>query len=173
MARVKSPTAARASLGTARWLGALAALGLALLALPACGGGGELAPTPNVLVGKELPAAQGPRVTLSISPEADANGALPFYMMARTVKEQTYLVEPYQSVADHVMTPDASVIKTWVMHPGQHQIINLELPKKGRLAIYAMFSQTAGNWRTLLPINPPGHVRVKISGMQMSAALDR
>lgn len=141
---------------------------LMLVTLLGCGGSNDgLSGPPNILVGRALPAADGPRVTLSITPAADANDALPFYMMARTVKEQAYLVEPYQSVADRVMKPDDSVLETWVVHPGRPQVVNLKLPKDGRLAIYALFSRSNGTWKTLLPPDPPGHVRVQVTDMHL------
>lgn len=108
-----------------------------------------------------------PHLKLVVDPAQDTNDQLPCYVLVRAVDEKTFISEPYQSVADLVMNPDASVLQSLVIYPGHKIEIELTVPSKGRLAAYVLFTFPDGDWKTLIPTPTPGVVRLSLSSSRL------
>lgn len=108
------------------------------------------------------------QVRLSIKPDASMNDARSCYVLARTVDDKAYGIESYDDVAAKAMSPDASVQRAVVVVPGVSQEINLSVPEKGRIAIYALFKQPEDDgWRVLLPATAPEKAEIRLGRARM------
>ncbi|MCK6545273.1 hypothetical protein L6R52_05345 [Myxococcota bacterium] len=131
-----------------RGIGIRALLALALMLLAAC--------------------SSAPRIKVLIDPAADTNGQLPCYVLIRAVDEKSFIAEPYQSVADLVMSPDASVLGSTVVFPGRATELELTPPAKGQLAAYVLFTYPDGDWKTLFTTPLPKQVRLSLQSSRLS-----
>lgn len=122
-----------------------------------------------VLVGCITACSSTPRVKLVIDPAADTNDQLPCYLVVRAVDEKRFMADPYQSIADLVMSPDDSVLQSTVVFPGQSAELEIEVPEKGQLAAYVLFTYPDGDWKTLLPDPPPSKVKLSLRASRMSS----
>lgn len=88
---------------------------------------------------------------INVSTLTTTNQGAPLYMLVRAVDPKAYLTESYQTVASRVIDPDASVLQSAVLYPGQHRTMWLKQPKKLKLAVYFLFTSPSGgsNWRRL------------------------
>lgn len=111
--------------------------------------------------------SSAPRLKLLIDPAADSNAQLPCYLLVRVVDEKSFIADPYQSIADLVMTPDASVLQSTVVFPGQRAELDVPLPEKGQLAAYVLFTYPDGDWKTLLPWPPPEKVILSLKASRL------
>lgn len=112
-------------------------------------------------------SASTPRVKVMIEPAADANDELPCYLLIRAVDEKSFIADPYQTIADLVMSPDASVLQSAVIFPGQPAEFEVMLPEKGQLAAYVLFTHPDGDWKALLPSRPPAQVTLSLRSSRL------
>src|SRR4051812_33015978 len=81
------------------------------------------------------------QVKIVVTPTGTLNGSRSCYLLARAVEEEAFIAESYDDVAARAMDPDDTVQHKIVLLPGMSQELTLPWPKKGRLAIYALFRQ--------------------------------
>ncbi|MDC3953875.1 type VI secretion lipoprotein TssJ [Polyangium jinanense] len=115
------------------------------------------------MLGAGCASSNASQVELVLRPAADANGARSVYVLARAIDEKTFGAESYESVAARVTTPDESVQTSVVVLPGQTKVIQVPVPEKGTLAIYALLERPDRDaWRVLLSSPPPEKIEVRI-----------
>jgi len=116
---------------------ALIALALALAAAPAgCGGGQH--------------PASAPMVTLSVVPSATSNRGRPLQAVVRAVTLKQFVEDQDRTIAQLVVSPDESVLSSFVVFPGVAQTIAFAPPAKGGFAVYFLFTGAAGtSWKQL------------------------
>jgi hypothetical protein len=100
---------------------------------------------------------------LRIEPTADSNAGRPVYLLVRTTTPQGYLEQGYPAIASLVGRPDDSVHSSVVVFPGHATEIALPPSSSDALAVYVLFTQPRGSWRTLLPLPSSGRVRVRVA----------
>lgn len=121
-----------------------------------------------MLAGCLAACSSAPKIKLVIEPAADTNDQLPCYLVVRAVDEKRFMADPYQSVADLVMTPDDSVLQSTVVFPGQSAEVEVDVPEKGQVAAYVLFTYPDGDWKTLLPDPPPPKVTLSLRASRLS-----
>jgi hypothetical protein len=101
-------------------------------------------------------SASTPRVKVMIEPAADANDELPCYLLIRAVDEKSFIADPYQTIADLVMSPDASVLQSAVIFPGSRRSSRSCSPRRGSSPrTCCSLTPTETGRRSC----PPGHLR--------------
>ncbi|HWU88537.1 MAG TPA: hypothetical protein VN253_14745 [Kofleriaceae bacterium] len=138
----------------AQALVALAIVALAIVAaLAGCGGGGKRATAGGE--GK-------PTVIISVSPSRTSNHGRPLHALVRAVTLKQFVEDQYANVAQLVVSPDESVLASFVVFPGLDQAITIDRPAKGGLAVYFLFTGAAGTtWKQLFD-SPPSKIRLEL-----------
>ncbi len=115
------------------------------------------------LLGCSKPAQQpeAPRVCVAVTSEQDTNAGLPFQMLVRAVDDKTYREESYDTVADKVAHPDATVLARAVVFAGVPRTLWVKQPDATGLGIYFLFTDPQGDWKALV-IAPGGQFAVKL-----------
>lgn len=104
-------------------------------------------------------------VSIYVESDAAANKERPFYMVVRAVDEATYMKETYQEVAAKVFgDPEKTVLKTEVIYPGKSQEMTLDMEEDVPLAIYFLFTEPGGSWKTYLSQPVPDSIYFEIAG---------
>jgi hypothetical protein len=93
--------------------------------------------------------------TFVVHPALHVNHDRRVYLVVRVVKEEQFLSDPYQRIADLVFpsAPDASVKLVRLVEPGRDAQVKLALPDDQPFAVYALFSDPGDGWRVL--VTPP------------------
>ncbi len=122
---------------------ALIAFTLAAAAtLAGCGGGQHAAPS-------------GPTATLSVIPPPTCNRGRPLHALVRAVTLKQFVEDPYSTIAQLVVSPDDSVLSSFVVFPGIAQTITFTPPAKGGFAVYFLFTGATGtSWKQLFDTAP-------------------
>ena len=109
------------------------------LALGACGGGPKPAP------------ATPPSITLSVTSATTCNHGRPLQAVIRTVTLQQFDEDQYRTIAQLVVSPDETVLTSFIVFPGVAQTIKLAPPAKGTAAVYFLFTDATGtSWKQQL-----------------------
>jgi len=121
---------------------ALIALALALAAaLAGCGGGQH--------------PASAPTVALSVVPSATSNRGRPLQAVVRAVTLKQFVEDQDRTIARLVVSPDESVLASFVVFPGIAQTITFAPPAKGGFAVYFLFTGATGtSWKQLFDSSP-------------------
>lgn len=84
------------------------------------------------------------------------------YLVVRVVKEEQFLSDPYQHIAELVFpsAPDASVKLVRAIEPGRDAQVKLALPDDQPFAVYALFSDPGEAWKVL--VTPPFSGRYEV-----------
>jgi hypothetical protein len=105
-------------------------------------------------------------VHVTMSAQPDTNSGRPLQVVVRAVDEQAYRSEPYTAVAAQVIQPDKSVLKVVTLDPMARRKrspwVKQPDPKRGRLALYVLYSTPSGSWRMLLGTRPPWRLLVPL-----------
>jgi hypothetical protein len=104
----------------------------------------------------------GGPVTLSVAPSKTSNHGRPLHALVRAVTLKQFAEEPYNTVAQLVVSPDESVLASFVVFPGIDQSIKVERPAKGAVAVYFLFTGATGtSWKQLFD-SPPSKIRLEL-----------
>lgn len=127
----------------------LIALALALAAaLAGCGGGQH--------------PASAPTVALSVVPSATSNRGRPLQAVVRAVTLKQFVEDQDRAIAQLVVSPDATVLASFVVFPGMAQTITFAPPAKGGFAVYFLFTGAAGtSWKQLFD-TAPSSIRLEL-----------
>lgn len=106
-------------------------------------------------------------VRLSVTTAEDVNQRQPLYMLVRTLERKVYLGEAYADVAAKLVDQDASVLRKELLLPGRARTLYIKQPK-GPLAIYFLFTEPGGNWRTIIDPPLPWQVKTELRGNLLS-----
>jgi hypothetical protein len=92
------------------------------------------------------------------------NRGRPLYMVVRNVDQKTFLTESYQTVANQVVAPDATVVDAEVIFPGSKKRIDLPRQSKTPVAVYFLFTAPASgtSWKLLIDQPLPNQVSVEL-----------
>ena len=134
-----------------------AALALAVASTGATGcGGGQHA------------AAAAASVTLIVSSPATCNHGRPLQAVVRAVTLKQFVEDQYRSIAQLVVSPDESVLASFVVFPGVAQTVKFAPPAKGGAAVYFLFTDASGtSWKQ--QIDPAStSVRLQLSDDQIA-----
>jgi hypothetical protein len=135
-----------------------AARALALALLLACGS----SPPP---VSKPRPT-----VTVAVTPSRTSNRGRPVHAIVRAVNLKQFVEEQDRTVAQLVVSPDDSVLSSFVVFPGVEQTITIEPPAKGGVAVYFLFTGATGtSWKQLFD-PPPSGIRIELGDNEISKA---
>lgn len=96
---------------------------------------------------------QPPQISLNIETTSQANNGKSFYLVARAVDTQTFLMDSYQDITQIVFSnpPDPSILKAEPILPGNDPQIEIRKPEEKALGIYCMFTEPGDQWKMLLP----------------------
>ena len=108
-----------------------------------------LAPFMGGCGGKHVPP---PEIVFTIESESETNQGQPFYCAMRSVNANQFLSESYDGVAAllFVNPPDASVLASLVLLPGEEQEIKLKRPDKVDIGFYCFFTEPGDPWKIRL-----------------------
>lgn len=130
----------------------------AVLALIGCGGSAPPVSKPR------------PAVTFSVSPSRTCNHGRPVHALVRAVTLKQFVEDQDRSVAQLVVSPDDSVLSSFVVFPGVDQTITIEPPAKGGVAVYFLFTGATGtSWKQLFD-PPPSGIRIELGDNEISRA---
>lgn len=121
-------------------MGAISHRALTIIAAVAAGGcgGGQHAAAP-------------PSVTLTVSSPASCNHGRPLQAIVRAVTLKQFVEDQYRSIAQLVVSPDESVLTSFVVFPGVAQTVKFAAPTKGTAAVYFLFTDATGtSWKQQL-----------------------
>jgi hypothetical protein len=92
---------------------------------------------------------------LLVHPLAHVNGDRRFYLVVRALKDQDFVADDYQKIAEQVFapTPDPSVRLVRLVSPGRDDKVLLTLPGDEPFAVYALFTEPGEPWKVL--VTPP------------------
>jgi hypothetical protein len=127
-------------------------------ALPGCGGSSAPAVKPR------------PTITLVVTPSRTSNRGRPMHAVVRAVTLKQFVEDQDRSIAQLVVSPDDSVLSTFVVFPGVAQKVTVEPPVKGAVAVYFLFTGATGtSWKKLFE-NPPATVRIELADDEIADA---
>jgi hypothetical protein len=101
--------------------------------------------------GGQHPAA-APTVTLTVSSPTTCNHGRPLQAVVRAVTLKQFVEDQYRAVAQLVISPDESLLASFVVFPGVSQTVTFTPPAKGgAAAVYFLFTDAAGtSWKQQL-----------------------
>jgi hypothetical protein len=133
------------------------AVALALAAMLAGCGGGQKPVGP-------------PRLALSVKPSRTCNLGRPLQAIVRAVTLKQFVEDQYRNVAQLVVSPDDSVLSSFVVFPGIDQTITITPPAKGGFAVYFLFTGATGtSWKQLFD-SPPSTIRIELDDNEIHQA---
>lgn len=102
--------------------------------------------------GKHVPP---PEIVFTINSESDTNQGQPFYCAMRSVNANQFLTESYDGVANMLFAnpPNASVLASLVILPGEDQEIKIIKPDKVDIGLYCFFTEPGEPWK--IKLNQP------------------
>jgi hypothetical protein len=128
---------------------------LAIVALAAGCGGKGARPEPR-------PDAGAPTTAISVTPSQTSNRGRPLHALVRAVTLKQFAEDQYRSVAQLVVSPDESVLSSFVVWPGVDQTIKIPRPAKGAVAVYFLFTGATGtSWKQLFD-GAPSSIRIEL-----------
>ncbi len=101
-----------------------------------------------------------PQMTIVVQSDEETNQGRPLHMLVRAVDLQTFLEEPYPSVAEKVITPDDSVLTQTVIFPGTEEEVSFDQPTSTPVAIYFLFTNPGTPWKLQLDEPLPSRVEL-------------
>jgi len=125
-------------------------------ALAGCGGG-------------QKAAAGGPKSTIAVSvtPSRTSNHGRPLQAIVRTVTLKQFVEDQYRNIAQLVVSPDDTVLSSFVVYPGIDQTITIAPPAKGAFAVYFLFTGATGtSWKQLFD-SPPSTIHIDLGDNQI------
>ena len=109
------------------------------------------------------------RITFTVTPDPGINNEQPFYVVIREVNKKSFLIEDYNEIADLVYAdpPDESLLGWQAILPGKKEEMKVETPNDSDIAIYALFTRPAGNWKIMVtrPLGSKYDIAVQDTGM--------
>jgi hypothetical protein len=107
-------------------------------------------------------AASAPMVRLSVVPSATSNRGRPLQAVIRAVTLKQFVEDQDRTIARLVVSPDESVLSSFVVFPGIAQTIRFAPPAKGGFAVYFLFTGAAGtSWKQLFD-GAPSTIRLEL-----------
>ncbi len=101
-------------------------------------------------------------VTLSVVPSASCNRGRPLQAVVRAVTLKQFVEDQDRAVARLVVSPDESVLSSFVVFPGVGQTIRFAPPAKGGFAVYFLFTGATGtSWKQLFD-SAPSTIRLEL-----------
>jgi len=93
-----------------------------------------------------------PAIVFSIESESDTNQGQPFHCAMRSVNANQFLSESYDGVANMLFAnpPNASVLASLVILPGEDQEIKIIKPDKVDIGLYCFFTEPGEPWKIRL-----------------------
>ena len=119
--------------------------------------------------GGQKAAAAGPKstVAISVTPSRTCNRGRPLQALIRTVTLKQFVEDQYRNIAQLVVSPDDSVLSSFVVYPGIDQTIAITPPAKGAVAVYFLFTGATGtSWKQLFD-SPPATLRLELGDNQI------
>ena len=97
------------------------------------------------------------------------NGGNTLYMMVRSADRKTVLAESYQDVAAKLFTdpPDASVIASQPIFPGNPVTVTVDNNDSKDLVIYFFFTDFGANWKVPLHKPLPSEIYIDLGQHQV------
>jgi predicted component of type VI protein secretion system len=119
--------------------------------------------------GSQTPAGKPrPTVTFSVSPSATCNRGRPLHAIVRAVTLKQFVEDQDRSVAQLVVSPDDSVLASFVVFPGINQTIAIDQPAKGAVAVYFLFTGATGtSWKQLFD-PPPAKIHLELGDNEIA-----
>lgn len=85
----------------------------------------------------------------------------------RTVTLKQFVEDQYRNIAQLVVSPDDSVLSSFVVYPGLDQTITIAAPAKGAVAVYFLFTGATGtSWKQLFD-SPPSTIHIDLGDNQI------
>jgi hypothetical protein len=138
-------------------MGAVSYRALIALALASCGGGQSSAARPQ------------PSVSIHVTPSRTCNRGRPLQAVVRAVTLKQFVEDQDRAVAQLVVSPDESVLSSFVVFPGIEQTIAITPPAKGAFAVYFLFTGATGaSWKRLYD-TAPSKVQLQLGDNQILA----
>jgi hypothetical protein len=143
-------------------------MAIALVAVAAvltgCGGSKKKAPASGA------GSAAAPTVAISVLPSATANRGRPLHAIVRTVTLKQFAEDQDRDIAGFVVSPDASVLASFVVFPGVDQTITIDRPAKGAVAVYFLFTGATGtSWKQSFD-GGPSAIRIELGDNEIRKA---
>ena len=101
-------------------------------------------------------------LTVRVKSPPGANQGRPLHMVVRAVDAQQYMTEFYADVANRVVHPDDSVVRTLVVYPGVPAEAKVKIPEDSPLAISFLFTTPDGAWQVLLDAPIPARLDIEL-----------
>jgi hypothetical protein len=103
-----------------------------------------------------------PTITFAVTPSRTSNRSRPLHALVRTVTLKQFVEDQDRSVAQLVVSPDDSVLSAFVVFPGVQQVITIDQPAKGAVAVYFLFTGATGtSWKQLFD-SPPSTIHIEL-----------
>ena len=115
------------------------ALAIASTSAIGCGGSQHSAGTPAA------------SVILVVRSSPTCNHGRPVQAVIRSVTLKQFVEDQYRNIAQLVVSPDESVLASFVVFPGAPQTVKFAPPAKGGAAVYFLFTDASGtSWKQQL-----------------------
>ncbi|HET9625224.1 MAG TPA: hypothetical protein VFP84_27840 [Kofleriaceae bacterium] len=124
--------------------------------------------------GRQHPAgAAAASVTLVVRSPISCNHGRPVQAVIRAVTLKQFVEDQYRNIAQLVVSPDESVLASFVVFPGVPQTVKFAPPAKGGAAVYFLFTDAVGTtWKQQLdPVVTSLHVQLTDSQIAQPAAV--
>ena len=97
-------------------------------------------------------SSNGSTVDITVKTRKETNGGRPFYVVARSIDETSFLSESYQDIAGKVFASpvDPMIIDKKVVFPGQKLNFEVKQSSKKPVAIYFLFTDPGPAWKSIM-----------------------